>query len=469
MYGSDANAISGKYFPADYLYTPFFFSSESATVDGETTYTGSIGGVHTAFFKEGSFTIIDADKGLVQLNGENYHIMGSSSDGQNLVMGTERTETIGSITSTTVYPSLVISNSGLFPPEPTNFATSNPYNTPNPVCYAEGTLLSTEGGYVAIESLAVGDKIELVDGSFRPIKWIGSQTVQCNTPFAQSTKPIRIRAHAFGEGRPFIDLVVSPGHRLMVSCIEDHLVRAELIVNGSSILIEEVDQVNYWHVELEQHAVVLANGLAAETYYDTGNRAFFTADGTMGHDADAEAHAPECLPSITGGHVLAAIRAVTMDRAARIEAKPPLDKIEVALAVGDLMVQPIVAGDHCLTFHVSELANDLRLISGVETPMWMDPASTDARSLGVLLTGLDVVDGDGTARSIQLSALNHEHGFHSLESDGTNEWRWTNGNATLPLALFEGLVGSLTLCFSYGRIAAGTMRREGFVRHNIAA
>ena len=33
--------------------------------------------------------------------------------------------------------------------------------------------------------------------------------------------------------------------------------------------------VEYWHVELERHEVLLAEGLPAESYLDTGNRAAF--------------------------------------------------------------------------------------------------------------------------------------------------------------------------------------------------
>lgn len=250
----------------------------------------------------------------------------------------------------------------------------------------------------------------------------------------------------------------------MVSCVENYLVRAELLVNGSSILFDEVDQVNYWHIELEQHSVVLANGLPAETYLDTGNRTFFTPDATLAHDADARDEHSECLPSITSGHVLAAIRAVTMDRAARIEAVALAEENEVMLALGDSLIHFDVDEDHCLLFKIRALTGDLRLVSGAYSPMWLDPASTDARHLGVSLTGLDVLDADGMARSIELSALQEDHGFYPLETDGSSEWRWTNGDAKLPLALFDGLAGALTVRVSYGRIEGRTRHVEQAIR-----
>jgi hypothetical protein len=37
--------------------------------------------------------------------------------------------------------------------------------------------------------------------------------------------------------------------------------------------------VTYWHVELPAHAVILAEGLPAESYLDTGNRQAFANGG----------------------------------------------------------------------------------------------------------------------------------------------------------------------------------------------
>lgn len=43
---------------------------------------------------------------------------------------------------------------------------------------------------------------------------------------------------------------------------------------------EVVDAATYWHVELAGHEVILAEGLAAKSYLETGNRAAFAgADG----------------------------------------------------------------------------------------------------------------------------------------------------------------------------------------------
>jgi hypothetical protein len=51
------------------------------------------------------------------------------------------------------------------------------------------------------------------------------------------------------------------------------------LVNGTSIAQVPMDEVTYYHVELPRHSVLLAEGLAAESYLDTGDRANFVNNG----------------------------------------------------------------------------------------------------------------------------------------------------------------------------------------------
>ena len=52
------------------------------------------------------------------------------------------------------------------------------------------------------------------------------------------------------------------------------------LVNGVSIQQVPVDEVTYYHVELPCHDVLLAEGLPAESYLDTGDRSGFDNGGT---------------------------------------------------------------------------------------------------------------------------------------------------------------------------------------------
>ena len=95
------------------------------------------------------------------------------------------------------------------------------------------------------------------------------------------------------------------------------------LVNGTTITRVEVDEVTYWHVELDSHDVILAENLPAESYLDMGNRCFFreadVVDLAAGPDAPVVAHADFCRPYVDRGPLLDAVRARLAARAAAME------------------------------------------------------------------------------------------------------------------------------------------------------
>ena len=71
--------------------------------------------------------------------------------------------------------------------------------------------------------------------------------------------------------------MVSPDHAIFV---DGMLICARQLVNGTTIRQEKGrTSVDYYHVELVQHAILLAEGLPTESYLDTGNRGFFSNSG----------------------------------------------------------------------------------------------------------------------------------------------------------------------------------------------
>jgi len=142
------------------------------------------------------------------------------------------------------------------------------------ICFMAGTLIETLDAPRPVEDLAEGDMVLGTDGQERPIKWMWRQTVK--TFFADPLRslPIRIAAGALGDQLPRRDLCVSPDHALLINGL---LVHADALVNGTSIVrISGLPETFiYYHIELEDHALVMAEGVAAETFVDNVTRRRF--------------------------------------------------------------------------------------------------------------------------------------------------------------------------------------------------
>jgi hypothetical protein len=128
-------------------------------------------------------------------------------------------------------------------------------------CFAKGTRIRTPEGDVNVEALQPGQMVLTARGAAKPVKWIGHRSVNCRChPNPAKVWPIRVRAHAFGRSLPARDLLVSPQHALFD---EGVLIPAKYLVNGHNVIQEPVDSIEYYHVELEQHDLLLAEGMPA--------------------------------------------------------------------------------------------------------------------------------------------------------------------------------------------------------------
>jgi hypothetical protein len=305
--------------------------------------------------------------------------------------------------------------------------------TTSPVaCYAAGTRILTGAGQVAVEALAPGDRVLCIrSGAEETITWVGQRSIDLDRhPNPTLVAPVRILAGAFGDGVPERDLRLSPDHALY---LEGHLVEAKTLVNGTTIIQERATGiVTYHHIELAAHDVVLAEGLAAETYLESGNRMMFEGDTMALHpDFAPVTRDGACAALLLNGGRLQQIRQTLLDRAITLGFAQS-DVVDLTLAVDGERIQPAAGSTPTeLLFVLPANTREIRLESSAGVPANVSADPSDRRNLGVAVTGLALISG-GHRTEI---ALNDAHeGMHGMEAGH----RWTNGAAQIRLPAFTG-------------------------------
>ena len=176
-------------------------------------------------------------------------------------------------------------------------------------CYLAGTRIRTGHGEVPIEQLQVGDRVATRDGSAKPIRWIGRRSYTGAIPAGlRDVVPVSIAPGALADGVPMRELIVSPLHALY---LDDVLVPAERLVNGRTIRRRpDIDPIRYFHIELERHDVIFAEGAPAESFVDCDSRTMFhnAAEYAALYPGEAVESWMFCAPRVESGAVLAAIR-----------------------------------------------------------------------------------------------------------------------------------------------------------------
>jgi hypothetical protein len=291
-------------------------------------------------------------------------------------------------------------------------------------CFRSGTRIATPTGAVPVERLAAGDLVLTADGP-RPIRWLGHRRVDCrHHPRPAEIWPVRVAAHAFAPRTPERDLFLSPDHAVFV---DGMLVPVRYLVNGRTVAVAPQDDVTYWHVELDRHAVLLAEGLPCESYLDTGNRSAFANGGAtaMLHPDFARQiwATAACAELVPGGPRLVPAKRRLLHRAAMLGHVLTNDPALVLLADGQTL-HPEIAGPRWRV-RLPAAARRLRLVSRAWIPAQTRPGEDDPSALGVAIANLTL---DGTPTRLDDPRLTS--GWRDPEAD----WRWTDGDAGLALA-----------------------------------
>jgi hypothetical protein len=147
-------------------------------------------------------------------------------------------------------------------------------------CFLRGTRIRTVGGDATIETLSVGQMVRTLDGSLKPIKWIGRQVVERRSDgtWKHDMAPVRVARSALSHLVPENDLYLSPMHSLYIDGV---LIPVKNLINGRTITQAAVegDTIEYFHIQLANHNVVLAEGAPAETLLTLSDTAL--EDATM--------------------------------------------------------------------------------------------------------------------------------------------------------------------------------------------
>ncbi len=319
-------------------------------------------------------------------------------------------------------------------------------------CYARGTMIGTPDGERAVETLRSGERvITLVNDDKVPgtVRWLGHRRIDLTRhPRSETLAPIRVERDAFADNVPHRDLLLSPDHAVFV---DGKLICVRQLVNGFTIRNERGwTSVDYYHVELDRHGILLAEGLPAESYLDTGNRGFFANSDSplvLHPDLPNENGLPtretgSCAPFVTDGAKVRPVwqrlarRAATLgrpvpSRATTTDAGPWLE------CSGGRRVEPIHRDGDRIIFVLSHDASGVRLVSRAQVPAEARPWLSDPRRLGLRVKRI-ALRGVVETREVAMDHPDFARGWWEIEHDGPVMSRWTDGAAVLPLPPMRG-------------------------------
>jgi hypothetical protein len=316
------------------------------------------------------------------------------------------------------------------------------------VCFTPGTRIATANGEVAVEDLAEGDLVRTHTGELSAVTWIGHRRIdlaQHRQP--NLAAPVRFQRGALADNVPARDLVVSPDHCMF---LDGKLIPAKLLINDMTIVQDrQARVVHYYHIELARHAILLAEGAAAESYLDTGNRAFFSNAGlalVLHPEFQVNAglkcwETDACAPLAVSPAAVGPVWNALVARAESLGYQRPQhvlsDDPDLRLVADGRTIRPLSRQDGRYMFALPAGATAVRLTSRATVPSDLQAYVDDWRHLGVAVRRITLRGREG------MIELPPDHpgltqGWFRVERDNATMWRWMNGNAIVPVPPMDG-------------------------------
>ncbi|OYX26304.1 MAG: hypothetical protein B7Z10_03685 [Rhodobacterales bacterium 32-66-7] len=144
------------------------------------------------------------------------------------------------------------------------------------ICFTPGTLILTDRGEVAVETLVPGDRVMTRDHGLQALRWVGKRRLSMLDLVAQpELRPVRIARGAFGPAGPDRAMLVSPQHRVLIEGAKAELLfgEAEVLVPAKHLVgqIEATralpeEGVVYIHILFDSHEIVQSDGIWTESF-----------------------------------------------------------------------------------------------------------------------------------------------------------------------------------------------------------
>jgi hypothetical protein len=260
----------------------------------------------------------------------------------------------------------------------------------------------------------------------RVVKWIGKGKVLATSGRRSAATPVIVRKDALADNVPNRDLHVTKAHSFYIDGV---LIPVEYLVNHKTIVWDDrAQEVEIYHVELDSHDVLLANGAPAESYRDDGNRWLFQ-NANAGWDLPPPA---PCAPVLTGGPLVDTVWQRLLNRTGPFDLPPLTDDADLHLIVDGTRLEARAQSAVAHIFHLPGHPKSVIIGSRAAAPAELGFAR-DPRCLGVALRRVTIRQG---ARFMLIDADDERlvAGFHDYEP--AENFRWTDGYAELPIQAF---------------------------------